>query len=77
VTTIKTPDLSSHVCFHEQDHLTLIPCILFLKVEDLEASVGPFLLSAEVAGGDDEVLALCRQLSSALEEAFGGRGERE
>ena len=33
--------------------------------------MGPFLLSAEYASGDDEVSALCAKLASALGEAFG------
>lgn len=41
---------------------------------DLEASVGPFLLSAEFAQGDDEVAALCSKLAGALSGAFGGAG---
>lgn len=44
------------------------------KPADLEASVGPFLLSADYAQGDDEVAALCAKLGSALSDAFGGAG---
>lgn len=44
------------------------------QAADLEASVGPFLLSAEFAQGDEEVTALCGKLASALSGAFGGAG---
>ncbi|EWM27296.1 abc transporter [Nannochloropsis gaditana] len=41
------------------------------KPDDLEASVGPFLLSTEFAKDDAEVSSLCLRLSSALSQAFG------
>ena len=48
--------------------------ILNTQVGDLEASVGPFLLSAEYAQADEEVAALCTKLAAALSGAFGGAG---
>lgn len=45
-----------------------------IQAEDLEASVGPFLLSSDFAQGDDEVTALCGKLAAALAGAFGGGG---
>jgi len=44
---------------------------LALQPDDLEASVGPFLLSMEFAKDDAEVSSLCLRLSSALSQAFG------
>lgn len=44
---------------------------LALQPDDLEASVGPFLLSTEFAKDDAEVSSLCLRLSSALSQAFG------
>ena len=45
--------------------------------QDLEESVGPFLLSTEYAKDDPEVADLCVRLSSALSMAFGHGAFRE
>jgi len=51
------------------------PTTRITQPQDLEASVGPFLLSTEYAEDDFEVAELCVRLSSALSVALG-HGER-
>ena len=42
-----------------------------VQADDLEAAVGPFLLSTEFAKDDQEVTDLCTKLHTALFQAFG------
>lgn len=46
-----------------------------MQAEELEGTVGPFLLSSEFAKDDEEVTALCKRLAEALSDANGGAGE--
>ena len=46
-----------------------------VQAEELEGTVGPFLLSSEFAKDDEEVTALCKRLAEALSDANGGAGE--